>query len=204
MIRSKGAKILFCVSLLIITVATFCYAVTPKLYKFDDLGFSIECPSGYEAQKYENTVSVLLLNAADKRSFKPNVTLSSAQNSNPPIDLERFFSLVLQNFLKDANFSILLAEKTKFQGKDVYRLLYKRTAALKDVHDNAISTKVLQIYMVEPSRVYVMNYSAAEGDYDTYLAIADEIMKSFKMAEGTTSTMIGKKSVTPDLPDIKF
>ena len=153
MIRSKGAKILFCVSLLIITVATFCYAVTPKLYKFDDLGFSIECPSGYEAQKYENTVSVLLLNAADKRSFKPNVTLSSAQNSNPPIDLERFFSLVLQNFLKDANFSILLAEKTKFQGKDVYRLLYKRTAALKDVHNNAISTKVLQIYMVSQNMV---------------------------------------------------
>ena len=189
---SRIAKVLFCFSLFVITASTVCYGASQKLYKFDDLKFSVECPAGYEAQQYENTVSVLLSNPADKKSFKPNVTLSSAQNSNPPIDLERFFSLVLQNFLKDANFSILLAEKTKFQGKDVYRLLYKRTAALKDVHNNAISTKVLQIYMVEPSRVYVMNYSAAEGDYDTYLAIADEIMKSFKMIEGTTSTMIGK------------
>ena len=194
----------FCVLLFMIVFATLANAEGVKSYKFDELGFFIECPAGYEAQKYENTVSVVLSSAADKKSFKPNVTLSSAQNSNPPIDLERFFSLVLQNFLKDANFSILLAEKTKFQGKDAYKLLYRRTAALKDVHDNSISTKVLQTYIVEPSRVYVMNYSAAETDYDKYLTIADEIMKSFKIVEGTTSTMVGKKSATPDLPDIKF
>ena len=204
MITLKAAKILCFISLFIIAIPAFSYAAAPKLYKFDDLGFSIECPPGYTAEKYENTVSVLLSGAADKRSFKPNITLSAAPNSNPPIDLERFFSLVLQNFLKDANFSVLLAEKTKFQGKDVYKLIYKRTAALKDLHDTAISTKVLQVYMVEPARVYVMNYSAAESDYDGFLAIADEIMRSFKMVEVMTSTMVGKNNTVPDLPDVKF
>ena len=183
MIPSKIMKMLFCVSLFIITISTFCYAATPKFYKFSDLQFSIECPAGYEAEKHENTVSVILLPDGDKKSFTPNITLSSAPNSNPPIDLERFFGLVLQNFLKDANFSILLAEKTNFQGKDAYKLLYKRAAALKNVQDNLILVKVLQVYIVEPSRVYVMNYSAAESDYDSFLAIANEIMKSFKTFE---------------------
>ena len=204
MITPKTIKMLCAVSVIIIAIPAFSHAAAPKLYKFDDLKFSIECPYGYTAEKYENTVSVLLSSAADNRSFKPNVTLSSAPNSNPPIDLERFFGLVLQNFLKDANFSVLLAEKVKFQGRDAYKLLYKRTAALKDIHDTAISTKVLQIYMVEPSRVYVMNYSAAESDYDSFLAIADGIMRSFKIVEETTSTMIGKKNTMPDLPDVKF
>lgn len=203
MIVRNASKILFCAALFIIGLSTSCYAETQKLYKFDDLKFSIECPSGYEAQKYENTVSVLLSGAADKKSFKPNVTLSSAPNSNPPIDLNRFFNLVLQNFLKDVNFTILLAERTKFGGKDVYQLLYKRTAALKDVHDNPISTKVLQVYMIEPSRVYVMNYSAAEEDYNNYLAIANAIMNSFKIVEKTT-TMVEKKNKLPELPDVRY
>ena len=135
-------KMLFYALLCAVTLVAVAHAEGTKLYKFDDLKFSIECPSGYGAEKYENTVSVVLSRAGTKLSFTPNITLSSAPNSNPPIGLERFFSLVLQNFLKDANFNILLAEKTKFQGKDVYQLLYKRTAALKDVHDNNISTKV--------------------------------------------------------------
>ena len=203
MTMSKSAKILFSVSLLAILISTSGYAANAKLCKFGDLKFSIECPQGYETQKYENTVSIVLSGAAEKKDFKPNVTLSAAPNSNPPIGLERFFSLVLQNFLKDANFSILLAQKAKFKDKSVYQLLYKRTAAPKDLHDNPISTKVLQVYIVEPSQVYVMNYSAAEGDYDKYLAIANDIMQSFKTIEEKT-TMIGKKSAIPDLPDVKY
>ena len=48
-----------------------------------------------------------------------------------------------------------------------------------------------------------MNYSAAEGDYDKYLAIANDIMQSFKTIEEKT-TMIGKTSAIPDLPDVKY
>ncbi len=203
MISLDVMKRSFCVCLFTIALSASCYAEIPKLRKFDDLKFSIECPDGYEAKKYENTVSVLLSRPADNKSFKPNVTLSSAPNSNPPIGLDNFFNLVLQNFLKDANFNIVLAEKTKFKDRNVYQLIYKRTAALKDVHDNVISTKVLQVYMVDPSRVYVMNYSAAESDYDGYLAIANEIMKSFKIVEDK-STIVGKKSTIPEIPDVRY
>ena len=175
-------KRLFFTGLLAVVFSALCYADGARLYKFDDLKFSIESPAGYEPQKSEKTVSIILSHApADKQNFKPIITLSSTQNTNPPIDLDGFFNLVLQNFLKDANFSIILAERTKLGDKDVYQLLYKRKAALKDSHDNVVSTKVLQIYIAGPSRVYVMNYSAAESDYDSFLAVANEIFKSFKI-----------------------
>jgi len=150
------------------------------LHKFDDLKFSIECPAGYEAEKYETTISVVLSRGGDKKAFRPNITISSAPNSNPPIDLDRFFNLVLQNFLKDTDFSIVLAEKTKLGNKDVYQLLYKRKAAAKDRNDKVVSTKVLQIYVVEPLRVYAMNYAAAESDFEGYLAVANRILGTFK------------------------
>ena len=146
--------------LLTVGFSILCYAEDARLHKFDDLKFSIESPSGYEPQKSDKTVSIILSSASDNRNFKPILTLSSTQNTNPPIDLDGFFNLVLQNFLKDANFSIISAERTKLDDKDVYRLLYKRKAALKESHDKVVSTKVLQIYIADPSRVYVMNYSS--------------------------------------------
>ncbi|MDD5135984.1 MAG: hypothetical protein PHX20_02485 [Candidatus Omnitrophica bacterium] len=179
----KGQKmtkslIIACFCILVFSLP--CHAKGAKLYKFDDLKFSIECPSGYEAEKTENTVSVVLSRAANKQSFRPIITLSSTPNTKPPIGLEAFFNLVLQNFLKDPNFSITLAEKTKLGSADIYRILYKRKVAPKDSNDKVIATKVLQVYMVEPSRVYAMNYAAAEGDFDGYLAVANEIFGTFR------------------------
>ena len=169
-----------CLILVLLVIAPSCHAEESSHYKFDDLKFSIKCPPGYEPEKSENTVSIVLSRPADKQEFRPIVTLSSTPNTNPPIGLEAFFNLVLQNFLKDSNFSIVLAEKTKLGNRDVYQLVYRRKAALKDKHDNVISTKVLQVYITNESRVYVMNYSAAEGDFDGYLAAANEVFKTFR------------------------
>ncbi|MFA5142804.1 MAG: hypothetical protein WC522_01375 [Candidatus Omnitrophota bacterium] len=181
MIILKTVKYIFAICLCIVVFTGDCRAGGAKLHRFDDLKFSMECPADHELQKSENTVSVVLSRPGDKQYFRPNIMFSSTPNTNPPIDLNAFFNLVLQNFLKDANFSIALVERAKLGGKDSYKLLYTRKAALKDKHDKVISTKVLQVYIIEPSRIYVMNYSAAEGDFDGYLAAADEIFRTFKV-----------------------
>lgn len=174
----------FYACLLVLIFASFCYAGGSSVYKYDDLKFLIECPQQYEVKKmagaYENTVGIVLSSSGDKKSFKPNITISSAPNSNPPIGLDRFFNLNLQNFLKDANFKIVLAEKTMLAGKEVYQLRYKQKAAPKSGNKEILAIEVLQVYMIEPRRVYVINYSATESDFDTYLAPANEIFKSFK------------------------
>ncbi|MFA6320758.1 MAG: hypothetical protein WCY36_02740 [Candidatus Omnitrophota bacterium] len=177
---------LFWAGLLVLLSASFCYAGGASVYKYDDLKFLIECPQNYEVKRmsgaYQNTVGIVLSGSADKRSFKPNVTISSAPNSNPPISLDRFFNLNLQNFLKDANFKIVLAEKTKLGSKEVYQLRYKQKVAPKEGSKDkeVVAIEVLQVYVIESTRVYVINYSATASDFETYLAPANEIFKSFK------------------------
>ncbi|MDD5428524.1 MAG: hypothetical protein PHI58_04730 [Candidatus Omnitrophica bacterium] len=172
------------VALAVFCCAPFCHADEMSVYKFDDLKFQIECPQDYETKKmsgaYSNTVAVVLGGRTGKNDFKPNITISSVPNSTPPIDLKRFFNLYLQNFLKDENFEVILAEKTKLGNKEVYQLRYKHRVMPTTGKKVPVSIEVLQVYVIEPRRLYVMNYTATEADFGVYLETVNEIFKSFK------------------------
>ena len=174
-----------CIILIMLFVPAICHADEARLQKFDDLKFSIECRQGYEAKRmagaFANTVGVVLSREAENKKFKPNIAISSTPNSNPPADLDTFFNLNLLYCLKDPNFRLLLAEKTKMGDKEIYQLVYKQKAVLQDSNNTIVPIKVVQVYVIGPSRVYFVNYSAAEDDFNAYLAAANEIINSFKI-----------------------
>lgn len=165
--------------------ASFCYAKGHVKHTFSDLKFAIKCPGEWEVHKmpgeFESVVGIILPSDSINKGFRANMMVTSKANTKPPITLERFYNLNLDNNSKSPNlpnFKLIESAKIKIGNLDAYKVVFTSThPRLK------ILLKSLQIYIVDPKNVYVINYMAQNDIYERHIDTVEEIINSFKPLE---------------------
>jgi hypothetical protein len=79
------------------------------------------------------------------------------------------------------NYQTISNNTTTFAGKPAYNIVWQATVPVQ-LNETAVKNttlKVMQTYVINNNKGYVVTYKALPNDYDTYLAQAQRIMDSF-------------------------
>jgi serine/threonine-protein kinase len=99
-------------------------------------------------------------------AFPPEFIIS-VENLTQNETLEDYREFALKNRIHQN----IEPETIKVAGRDAYRVLY-----MKQDDKNNFRFKVMEIWIMEDKKVYVLTYSAQEKDYDTFIKTVEETM----------------------------
>jgi hypothetical protein len=79
------------------------------------------------------------------------------------------------------NYQLISNQSTTLGGKPAYTVVWQAAVPVQvDSTVQSTTLKVMQTYVINNNKGYVVTYKAISGDYNTYLAQAQQIMNSFK------------------------
>jgi hypothetical protein len=132
--------------------------------------YTLNYPSGWQATNMYGFAVIM-----EPGANKEKILVTVADLSKKPMDLEEFTSLWLKMSPSEMqNFQIIDKGETIINGKKALFYIY---SGKKD----GIALKCKRYAFSEKSNIYELTYEARAENFDKYLNVAEEIIKSIKI-----------------------
>jgi hypothetical protein len=150
-----------------------------------DAGFNITYPKTLQIASTTNAsvqVRIYVYLATNNTVDAVNVATEPVDPKATSLDYETYGIGKVSDY---PNYQLISTQSTTLSGKPAYTVVWQATvpvqtgAAASTVQNQSL--KVMQTYAVNNNIGYVITYKAIPGDYNTYLAQAQQIMNSFAL-----------------------
>ena len=149
-------------------------------YKESNLGITIKYPQSWQRQNIENIftkelVTFLSPQSSNTDNFQEKVTLSIEDYSGSLEQSKDDFTKEINQRLSAAE--IIETSPTTLAFRPAFKIIYTG----KDEKNN-LDLKNLQIWTLKANKAYIITYSAEQEDYDKYIPVVEEMIKTFEIS----------------------
>ncbi len=132
-------------------------------------------------QKTQASTQFLLLSdekTQDEDSFRENINLTTEALGGREFTIEAYVKLSIDQIKAQIPSANIISNKNiKVEGREAKSVVWSADFG------NGMILKFKQILMIYNDKGYVLTFSSSETEYDTYIAIGDQILNSFKLAK---------------------
>ncbi len=150
---------------------------TPGNWKtLNESGYSIQYPDTFDLDKSgQMRMSFILLSKQTSQQdlFRENVNLLIQDLSGQNIDLDKYVEISegqIKTMISDGN--LIESKRLTDKNKEFQRVIYTGKQGQFDL-------KWQQFYWVENEQAYVLTLTCEIDQYDNYVSVGEEIMKTF-------------------------
>lgn len=171
------AIMIFAVFLLIIAFWLIKDKIIMKTFKDINVGFSIQYPSNWVAEKNKNGAVVILYSPLenDMDTFQENVNVVFQNISSTPMDLQEYSKVAIDQLraVFKQNMEIIDANSTFLNGSTAYSLEFYAF-----LQDSELVYK--SVWLVDGVKVYQITFTGLKENYEKYKLDVARIISSFK------------------------
>ncbi len=159
-------------------VATFVvYGQKSKGWRtFETDEFSIQYPNNFELNTSGLIGTKFVLfseQTSDKDLFRENVNLVSQNISGQNIDLDKFVEISKKQLeIMIPNGKLIESKRISNENKEFQRFIFSGTQGQSNL-------KWLQYFFIKNDKVYVLTLTCEINQYDKYVSVGEDIMKTF-------------------------
>ncbi len=143
----------------------------------EESNYSIQYPDSFVLDKSgRNGARFVLLSQKTSKMdlFRENVNLLIQNLRGKNIDLDKYVEISedqISTMLSDGK--LVESERLYANGKDFHRIVYT-------TNDFQRPLECLQYYWIENEKAYVLTLTCEVNQYDNYVSVGEEIMKTFR------------------------
>jgi hypothetical protein len=147
-------------------------------YENADLGFTIEYPESWAADKSPQQIGVVVLFFATESAedgFAENVNVVGPEDLPPGFTSKTYANVGWENFrplLRDVD--VIEQRDLTIGGAPAFSMEYEANFQGQRLH-------WLQAFLVDGGRGFVLTYTGRSGDFDTYRPDAEAVIGSFRL-----------------------
>lgn len=151
---------------------------TDSGYVYSDYGFSVAFPKNWDAAETNDSISKLILISppeTENDSFIEEISVGK-KSIDPEMSSQEYALDDIARIRNLFNMSAETTEETIINGMRAYKVVFKpRTTSGTQI-------KQMRVYIIKDRWAYFITFTAEENAYGRYVAIAEDVVKSFKIA----------------------
>ena len=148
-------------------------------------GYSITYPNTLKTDYTTNSSQPVDLYVYLSSSSKIDAVVVATSEQTSGSTLQDFVNSNRAGIQSYPNYQQISSQNTTLAGKPAYNIIYQVTVPVQSGTTSGalqnMTLKIMQTYLVNYNTGYVITYKTTPGDYDTYLAQAQQIINSFKL-----------------------
>lgn len=170
---------IYIVTLLLFLVVVGGTTIAQEQQEYVNDNFSMSYPADWEQSEISGIPFFLSAQDGPKDSFRENINVVYQDLTNSPMTLEEFLDLSKQQIeTMTAEHSFESIEHTTFAGLPAKELVYTMTQF--NQKGEKLYLKLMQILCLRNNQAYVLTYTAAVNDFNSYLPAAKATFSSFE------------------------